>query len=287
MKARELFKRIRVSLLGEGEATPFSLELVDGGSTSAHEIVDRANSLAFGGGAKLIFVRDGDDLKDIEALEALYGPARSKVETTSVVVLTSDSLDQRKKWVKALTEKVPVVECEEVAEVDREAWIRYLAKRKNVTPPEEWVMEWLALEPWNLDLIDQELEKWSLGQSDLSETGESAYSGKPEKFLDAFFSRNKQQALRELTDWVEDPQVTLPFLGLVAWNVRQLLVMNKAAVKLGPQMLRRLEKWRRLWTQEELCRLDRTLFEIDFRSKQTRALPRGLWSEMVFRHIQA
>lgn len=285
MKARELFKRIRVSLLGEEEANAFSLELIDGSSMSAHEVVDRANSLSFGGGAKLIFVRDGDDLKDIEALESLFTDPKSKSETQSVVVLLSDSLDQRKKWVKTLTEKAAVVGCEEVAETDREAWIRYLAKRRELTPPEEWIMEWLALEPWSLDLIDQELEKWSLNENSLDEVGENAYLGKPERFLDAFFSRNKSLALKELTDWVEDPQVTLPFLGLVAWNVRQLLVMKRASIKLGPHMLRRLEKWYKRWEQHELVALEKNIFEIDFKSKQTRALPRGLWSELVFRHL--
>ena len=139
----------------------------------------------------------------------------------SVCVFVSKDLDGRKKFSKMLLEHAAVVPCDDVPETEREAWVQYLAKRRGM-PLEPALLAILAqLDPWSLDIIDQELEKLSLsGNSDVVlGPGESIGGRGGDDFLNAFFSRNLPLSLESVQSFAERPDESLPLLGLLAWNV--------------------------------------------------------------------
>jgi DNA polymerase-3 subunit delta len=292
MKARELLKRIRDAALGDGGAsgeTPsllgaLSEERIDGAVTDPSSILESAQSLSLGGGLRFIVVKDAHALKGAEALSPLLGQKGTREELPSVCVFVAKDLDARKKFSKLLLEGAAVVPCEEIAESEREAWISYLAKRRGVEVPVEIRATLAALDPWSLDIIDQELEKLSLGGAvqELAEGGAHAHAG--ERFLSAFFSRRKDEALLATAVFADRLDEALPLLGLLAWNARQLaLVTANSSVKLNPYVLERLKGWGRVWTVADVSRLNHELGELDFALKQTGALALGAWSGLVTR----
>ena len=295
MKSRELLKRIRKAVFGE-EAAPNSIfglseETIDAAGLDAASVVDSAESLALGGGARLIIVRDAHALKNPEKIATLLGPKKSKNDLTSVVVFLSKDFDARKKISKILADKAAVISCEEVPEGEREAWIQYLAKRKGLTLPEASVLQLCSLDPWSLDIIDQELEKFSLdpsGSTDVFLGGMAAGTGS-DFFLDAFFKRDLKQSLLIVEGFANQPELSLPLLGLFSWNVRHLALIladqkaNTRVVKLNPYVADKLRGWSRIWSLEESIELQNRLQEVDFGLKQTPLLPIGLWSDLVVR----
>jgi DNA polymerase III subunit delta len=293
MKSRELVKRIRKAIFGD-DAPPTSVfgmaeESIDGVGTDAISVVEAAQSPALGGGTRLIIVRDAHALKNPEQIADLFGPKKSKNDLTSVCVFLSKDFDARKKVSKLLADKAAVIACEEIPETEREAWIQYLAKRKGISLGSENVVQLASLDPWTLDIMDQELEKFSL---DPSGTGEVLLGGMApgtgsESFLDAFFARDLKQSLLIVENFANHPDLALPLLGLFAWNVRHLglVLADQSAgtrvVKLSPYVVDKLRAWTRQWSLEEVLELQARLEKVDFGMKQTPLLPIGLWSDLV------
>jgi len=280
MKSRELLKRIRVAALGEtARGLGLSEENFDGAEAQAEEIVASALSPSLGGGVRFIVVRDAHMIKNAEALQELFGPPADVQELMSVCVFMAKDLDARKKISKLLIESAAVIPCEDVAENEREAWIGYLSKRKGLPLSPEAMAEMSTLDPWSLDIVEQELEKLSLnsdGDSLLMGSGLASV----DQFMEAFFMRDKKNALASSESFADRPEEGLPLLGLLTWNVRQLATQNR---KLNPYLLEKLSRWSRGWKIAELADLQRELQEIDFSMKQTPRLPRGLWDSLVIK----
>jgi DNA polymerase III subunit delta len=304
MKSRELLKRIRRAALGETEtagvpglpALPgLNEETFDGGETSAATVLDAAQSPALGGGLRFIVVREANALKEAEILAPLFGP-RAKVEAgtssasmTSICVFISKDLDGRKKFSKMLLEHAAVVPCEDVPETEHDAWVQYLAKRRGMVLEPALSAILAQLDPWSLDIIDQELEKLSLsGNPDVVlGPGESLGGRGGDDFLNAFFSRDLLKSLRCVESFAERPDESLPLLGLLAWNVRHLALVladrerGVRTVKLNPYVAEKLQAWSQSWKLDEVLELQTWLEETDFSLKQTPLLPLGVWSGLV------
>jgi DNA polymerase-3 subunit delta len=297
MKSRELVKRIIRAALAGAEPNAFNLEKLDAGESGVEAILDATQAFSLGGGTKVVWVRNAEDLKNLEPLaEYLKSlPFTLPVdpsELPSVLVLVSKNFDGRKKASKAITESAAVAECEEVAEQDREPWIDYLAKRRGVTldPAERITLR--GLDPWSLDIVDQELQKLELIGTDLELRSQALLSGisayARDDFMDAIFTRDLKRALSLQHLFCADMEVQLPFLGLVSWNLRHLKLFlleqdsrSRSGEKRNPHLLRNLERWRKHWDSTSLRKLEHSLFTIDFSLKNTRLLSPALWTEML------
>ncbi|MBI2711394.1 MAG: hypothetical protein HYX41_00835 [Bdellovibrio sp.] len=292
LKARELFVRIRNACFQSSDARALSFgglneEVLDADQVDCASIVDSAQTLTLGGGLRLITIRDAHLLKNQEALAPLLGPPASRSDLASVCVFFSKDLDGRKKFTKLLLDKAAVVSCEEVPEAQRESWVLYLAKRKGVSLSESLRMTLCSLDPWSLELIDQELEKFNIGQSEDVILGGSSPNRSSDFFIDQFFRRNLHTALPCVSHFAGEPQSALPLLGLLGWNVRQmasLLADQKTGArntKVSPFILEKLRAWMPFWTLDEVLALQEKLLEVDFNLKQKPYLPLGLWTLLV------
>jgi len=292
MKMRELTKRIRKAALGEATASTagastlsLSEEQLDGSDCDAAQILDAAQSLTLGGGLRFIRVRGGHEVKELELIEPLLTGRTKRDQLSSVVVFWSKDLDQRKKSSKMLVEKTAVVACEEVAEAERESWIEYLSKIRGLKLDAALVTQLRSLDPWSLDIIDQELEKLSLSK-DVS--GDVLLAGgvtgsTSDRFIQALLSKNKKEALVVLEHFANEPEEALPLLGLLAWNVRQLAAQTSktGTTKMNPFLADKIRRWTPHWNSEQLDQLQERLVDLDFHSKQTAHLSLGLWTELV------
>lgn len=291
MKSRELLKRIKKAALGENVSglSSFAEENFEGAEASAATVLDAAQSPALGGGLRFIVVRDAQAMKEPDLLAALLGPKGKASELTSVCVFMAKELDGRRKFSKLLTEKAAVVPCEEVTEADREAWISYLSKRRGMTVPPELIPQLVALDPWSLDIVDQELEKYSLSPREDTVLGQGEFrnDASSEGFMDAFFRRDLKRSLECAETFASRPDEALPLLGLFAWNVRHLalVVAEKTArtksLKMNPYVAEKMKVWSQAWSLDEILSLQAELQTLDHDMKQTPLLPLGLWSSLV------
>jgi DNA polymerase III delta subunit len=299
MKSRELLKRIRQTALPtqSGEALfGMAEETLDGGEADASSVVEAAQSPSLGsmlggGGLRLIVIRDAHALKNAEQLSVLMGEKKNRDELSSVCVFLSKDFDQRKKLSKILLDKAAVVPCDDVAENEREAWVGYLSKRRGITLSNEFALLLTSMDPWSLDIVDQELEKFTLDPDPSGDTflGGLAPGTGSDAFLDAFFSRDLKRAILTVENFADSLEEALPLLGLFAWNVRHLALVladQKAGtrvVKLNPYAADKIRAWSRNWSLDEARELQSKLAELDFGLKQTPLLPVGLWSDLVIR----
>jgi len=328
MKSRELLKRIRRAVLGpaggdaKGDETlelsalaQMAEERLDGADTDAERILEAAQSLSLGGGIRFIVVSDAHLVKEPDSLAELLSPpgtpagarpgpmARDKL--SCVCVFVARDLDGRRKFTKTLLERAAVVSCDEVAEADREAWIHYLAKRRNLAIPAALVVRWTSLDPWSLDIVDNEIEKFSLlsisgsgaegavqvDPSDLLEPGVESpgpYGHGSDGFVNAFFHRDLRESLRLAGPISAHTDEALPLLGLLAWNARQLALSLGAdprapKPKMNPYLAEKLARWGARWKLREVIELQSALAELDFGTKQTPLHPLGLWNTLVSR----
>lgn len=283
MKTRELLKRIQAAVCGQSsQGVRFGDETLEGAEVSAEAVLDSAHSMTLGGGTRFITVRDAHLIKESERLSPLLGPRRKREELECVCVFISKDLDGRKKFSKALVEGAAVVACDEVEENDRDAWIQYLLKRRGgMAPSAEVMMTLRCLDPWSLDIVDQELEKISLHPDALLKGSHPSESFTADSFLDAFFRRKTADALQGISRFADHVDESLPLLGLLGWNVRQLALYHTGSLKLSPFLMERVRSWAALWSPHEILALQTRLTELDFCLKQKPLLPIGLWTELV------
>lgn len=298
---RELVKRIRKVSLPDASASfaGLSEQVFDGSTSSADQVIEAAQSPSLMGGLTLVLVREAHALKNVEGIASLVGPKSKVGERDFVCVFLSKDLDGRKKISKQLLESAAVVPCEAVLEADRPAWVDYLAKRRELKLSDEAVAQLSLLDEWSLDLVDQELEKVAvsmLGGSDVTRHPDaiiqSAGMGERmgERFVDAYLLRQSAVCMGLVKELAAQPEVALPMMGLLGWNVRQLAQAKAAKSEgSGPStgkasyIAAKLDRWSRLWSLKELELLQAELTEIDFSLKQTPLSPLGLWAGLIHR----
>jgi len=300
MKSRELLKRIRMAVFGDAPkeagfsafASAFQETVVDAAEVEISEILDAARSLSLGGGGKLVVVKQAQSLKLPEPLLDLCGSEFVNfADGASVVVFLSKDLDQRKKFTKGLLERAACVPCEEIAEGDREAWVGYLAKRRNLVLTVNEQASLRAVEDWSLDTIDRELEKMEAAVSPEDREavllGGAEGEGSSEIFVEAFFLRDRGRALPEVRHFADSPEIAIPLLGLLGWNTKMLISSLKdreagtRETKLGGPLQDRFARYTREWTLPEAISLQSALARVDFSAKQTPRDPLGTWTSLV------
>ena len=299
MKSRELVKRIQKAVLNGEAQNDFNVEKWDASEVGCETILDAAQSLSLMGGVKLVIARNVDEVKNLDQLGAyLKGIENTNAVTLDqhacVLVLLSKNFDARKKASKVILETAAVVACEEVLEADREPWIDYLSKRRGIALSQSERLTLRGQDPWNLDVIDQEIAKLELVGEDAKLRSEALLSGVSsfarDEFLDAIFTRNFKLALSLVHLFSTEMEVQLPFLGLLSWNFRhlKLFVMeqekkSRSVEKRNPYLMKNLERWRKHWDLASLTELEHGLFQIDFSLKNTRLLGIGLWTDVLIR----
>lgn len=303
MKSREVLRRIRDAVMGNAPPLGgFSLAetFLDGSKVSGAEVLDSAQSMSLGGGVRFIVIRDAHLVSDIEEISPLLGGPTSKDSLASVCVFLAKDLDGRKKFSKVLMERAAVVNCEEVPERERESWIGYLAKARGLTVSPEITAQLTTLESWCLDLVDQELAKYSIaleaGALDADPQlardvllGDFGPQGGADEFLEAFLGqRNLKRSLEFAEALSMSPEDSLPLLGLLAWNVRHLALFlgRSRTLRLNSFLEEKLRRWSRVWSLEEVIQLQERLAALDFSLKQTPKLPLGVWSALVLETLR-
>jgi DNA polymerase-3 subunit delta len=297
MKIRELSKKVQKAVLGEAASNDFNFEKLDASEVGVETIVDASQSFSLMGGIKLLVVRNAEEIKNLDPIVDFlkHLPSTQPVpvsELSNVTVFISKGFDGRKKASKAIQDLAVTVQCEEVADQDRDPWIDYLSKRRGLTlrPDERLLLR--GLDPWSLEIVDQELSKLELVADEDSLRSQVLLSGVDsharDEFIDAIFCRDQARALKWVHLFSEEMEVQLPILGLICWNLRHLKLQiletetrSRSAEKRNPYLQKNLDRWKRFWTLSSIQSLEESFFQIDFSLKNTRLMGRGLWTVMI------
>lgn len=293
MKSRELQRRIEKAVLADGVRNDFNYERLDGGEVGIEAVLDAGQSFSLMGGAKCVVVKNSEDMKNLDPLvEYLQSLGTTEPtdasELSSVMIFISKSFDGRKKASKVISDLAAVIPCEAVVEQDRDPWLEYLAKRRGIVLSPEEKESLRGLDPWSLDMVDQELAKLELVadfkelRSEVLLSGVSLYAR--DEFMNAIFSRNQKKAMELVHRFDQDMETQLPFLGLLAWNLRHLKLFileqetrSRSTEKRNPFLQRNLDRWKPHWNLKSVQAFEHALFEIDFSLKNTRLDSRALW----------
>jgi DNA polymerase-3 subunit delta len=296
MKARELIKKIQKTALSGAEPNDFNFERIDASESGLDRILDVAQGLSMMGGTKVVLVRNAEELRNLDGLadhliQLDHAEPVDPDSLETVLIFLSKSLDGRKKAAKTITEIAAVVPCEEVREADREAWVSHLAERRKIILRNSERNQLRSLDPWTLEIVDQELMKLELAsgdeglRSEVLLSGISAYA--QEEFMDALFTRDRKRALGLMHLFAGSIDTQLPFLGLIAWNVRQMkqflleIETRSPAERRNPRLVENLNRWRPFWNSKAVMHFEHLLFEMDFAIKNTRHAALGLWTSLI------
>ncbi|MEK6706607.1 MAG: hypothetical protein AABZ06_12555 [Bdellovibrionota bacterium] len=295
-KVRELVRRIRRVVIGDAAAATssslfgLSEQTFDGSDVDGGTVADAALSYSLTGGLRFIVVRDAHAIKNPEQLDVLFGKRGKKEELSSVCVFISPGLDKRRKFSSLLVENVAVVPCEEVHESERDTWIGYLAKRRGLNLDEASVTRLCSLEPWSLDVVDQELEKLAIsGAGSLQDLLMDPLlpRGGTEAFVESFFSRDYSESMHRVAGFAGNPDDAIPLVGLIAWNARQLILYHVGGARPNRYIQDKLRRWSNAWSFREALDLQHELAALDYELKQTPALPLGVWAALVMQFCKA
>jgi DNA polymerase III delta subunit len=287
-RVREVCNLLRKTLVGDRSWAEDHLE---GAQIQSEDVLSSAASIPLDGACRVVWVREAHLIKDPERLSTLFGAKQKASELPSVCIFLSKELDGRRKFTKTLMDEAAVVLCEEVQEEQRETWVKYLAQSAGIDP-QRLPMDLLTRsEPWSLDWVKNELEKWTISEAAQAGSGnevlvgggqDSAAAG--EAFIEAFLGRRE---LAEATRWIaplsRQPELALPLMGLLSWNVRMmaLLAARSRSLRLAPSLESRLRRALARWSEAELGELQSALAELDFCIKQTPQEPLALWGVLV------
>lgn len=279
LKARELAHRIETTLTEE-RINPFQTQRFDGREVSAVEIIETAQAIPLGGGIPIVWVRHADQLKQVELLESLYGSNTTREKLPFICILRAESWDRRRKWCSAAEKKTAWISCEAVNDADRPVWVEFLAKRAEVTLSPTEVTFLRSLEPWSLDRVQSEIEKKSIDPS-VTLDGDEAHVLSTDAFLEAFFTRNIPELQKAARTLAEHPEHSIPLLGLLAWNVRTLvLYQSRQAPKLHPKVEARFRVWASHAPASHWIRVSHLLADLDLHSKHSPLSSLGLWGTL-------
>jgi DNA polymerase III delta subunit len=259
----------------------YAYQAIDGSKLSVDQLWVEFQSLPLMCNRQLFIVRDIHDKGLSEHLQkgdVRHGPLEE--HSCVVVWIAAKPLDQRKKLSKLIVEKMAVIPEIVITEQARNQWIDWLSHKLNVTVSPEENQYLQSLEPWSLDLMYMELQKWLLAHP---KHMEPVLGTSKDSFIQAFLQKDQRKSFTHLKSFCED--FFLNF-GLLVWNMRQIQqvhLYHKKQIKL-PKNFYPTEYWNslsQLWTVSDLQKAQGILIHIDFQLKHTNVLSDALMIELI------
>lgn len=279
------------------EATmDFNVDTFVAPEDAASQVRDAVEMLPMMSQRRLILYRGVDNLKDKE-WENLFPVLESPVDS-SVLLLTCENLDKRKKPYKKLVEHAIWLDLRRPYENQIPSWIDYLAYRKDLKISKDASQLLKQFVGVNLTELNNELEKLKSYLGDRDEIGvEDVLSIVSRTRVDRIFDLtdaigrcDRALAFQSLANLLEHGQNEIGALAMISRHVR-ILSMIKEGQKDGmtgprlcakagiPQfLLNQYLTQVRLWSDDKITKTHRALLETDKALKST-ALPAHVWLE--------
>ncbi len=280
----------------EAGSRDFNCDVFDVSETKADQVRDAADMLPMMSSRRFVLYRGVDSLKDKD-WEALFPVIDNPPETT-VVVLTCETLDKRKKAFKRLMDKAVLVELKRPYDNQIADWIDYLAHRQGLTVDREAAQLMRQFIGTNLTEIHNELlklrdylgERKDISSRDVLQVVSQTRVDRIFDLTDAIGRCDKVTALNSLANLLEHGQSEVGVLAMISRHFRILahlregmregLTGQRLATKAGiPQFLldQYLQQIRR-WDERKISQTFAALLDTD-RALKSSSVPSHVWLE--------
>lgn len=277
-------------------AMDFNCDVFDVSETKADQVRDAADMLPMMSSRRFVLYRGVDGLKDKD-WEVLFPVIDDPPETT-VLILTCEALDKRKKAFKRLTEKAVVVELKRPYDKQIPDWIDYLAHRLGLSVEREACQLMRQFIGTNLTEIHNELlklrdylgERKEIAARDVLQVVSQTRVDRIFDLTDAIGRCDKVTALNSLANLLEHGQSEVGVLAMISRHFRILgnlregmregLTGQRLATKAGvPQFLldQYLQQIRR-WDERKISQTFAALLDTD-RALKSSSVPSHVWLE--------
>lgn len=229
----EITSRIKSLLIKEDSDSSFSYEAFDGETAKPENLLASLEMLPglFDGPSNKRLIRcdrfEKFSASDLEVLKAYF----EHPSDTSVFVITTNKLDKRKAWVKAVQEKGMVVECNEPYDRDWPKWQSYFEKKSGKK------IEGLAWEKCvefsgkSLSLVWQEIlkasvyvgERPTITQQDVSDLLSQSCRADIFQFAEDVIAKRKFEAMKGFEALSLEGESEIKILAIL---VRQFRLVN-------------------------------------------------------------
>lgn len=274
----------------------FNCDIFVAGDTPAGQVRDAAEMLPMMSPRRLVVYRNVDELKDKD-WEALFPLFDDPVDST-VLVLTAESLDKRKKPYKKLVDAGQVVELKRPYENQIADWIDYLGYRLGLKIQRESAHLLKQFVGTNLTELNNELlklrdyigERVHVEPADVLQVVSQTRVDRIFDLTDAIGRRDKVHALHSLANLLEHGQSEVGVLAMITRHFRILsqlkdaqrggLTGQRLATQAGiPQFLltQYLEQIRH-WDEPKIQRTFAVLQDTD-RALKSSSVPSHVWLE--------
>ncbi len=274
----------------------FNCDVFDTSENSPEQVRDAAEVMPMMSPRRFVVYRGVDELKDKE-WEQLFPLLENPVDST-VLVLTCEALDKRKKAYKRLVEKAVVVELKLPYENQVLDWIDYLAHRQQLTISREAAQMMRQFVGTNLTEIHNELmklrdylgERKQVEAQDVLQVVSQTRVDKIFDLTDAIGRCDKVNALHSLANLLEHGQSEVGVLAMISRHFRILshlrdgqkegLNGQRLSTKAGiPQFLlgQYLEQIRH-WDEPKIAKTFAVLLDTD-RALKSSSVPSHVWLE--------
>lgn len=280
----------------EEAAQDFNCDVFDTTENSPEQVRDASESLPMMSTKRFVLYRGVDDLNDKD-WEKLLPILENPVDST-VLVMTCEALDKRKKAYKRLIEKAVVVELKRPYENQVLDWVDYLAHRMGLSTTREAAQMMRQFVGTNLTEIHNELMKLrdylgdrkKIEAQDVLQVVSQTRVDKIFDLTDAIGRRDKVSALQSLANLLENGQAEVGVLAMISRHFRILSNLReghkeglsgpKLATKAGvPQFLlgQYLDQLRH-WDDSKINKTFAVLLDTD-RALKSSGVPSHVWLE--------
>lgn len=277
-------------------AQDFNCDVFDSSENSPEQVKDAAEVLPMMSTRRFVLYRGVDELKDKE-WEGLFPLLENPVEST-VLVLTCEALDKRKKAFKRLSEKAVTVELKRPYENQVLEWIDYLAHRQGLTVTGEAGQMLRQFVGTNLTELNNELmklrdflgERKAIEAQDVLQVVSQTRVDRIFDLTDAIGRRDKVSALQFLANLLEHGQSEVGVLAMISRHFRILAQLREGqkeglsgprlSTKAGvPQfLLGQYMQQIRHWDDGKIARTFAALLDTD-RALKSSSVPSHVWLE--------
>jgi len=220
---------IRDDLLGPSGAA-FNYHLFQGQQVALETVLQQACSFPMLAGRQILWLRDIDQVsQDAAAEKALMQYLEHPVAST-ILLLSADKVDGRKRWVKKCREHDFFFDFSPPKGRDLEQWVRTAARKKGVPLPGPLAEIIIDLVGNDLHALDAEIDKLALI---VEENPEAAASGKLEEFI-------VQQRLGESYELTDS--LCTDDAGPALQVLRQQIGWGRSVMELSPLLISRIRK---------------------------------------------
>jgi len=198
------------------------------GKQGIEAVVAAARTFPVMSASRLVEVDEAEKLSDgAERVLETYLDAPSE---TTVLVLKFPQIDLRQKFTKLVEKKATLVKCDHPRERDMPDLVRLRARRHGVSLDEEVALTLALSTGTDLGLVDRALEKLALVAPDRAVTVDDVSTHVADTHMEDAFAfasalarADRKAALTSLAALEQNRAAALQLLGLVAWQLRQVV----------------------------------------------------------------